>query len=751
MSTIYTVILGLLLVLAIYDLVVGVSNDAANFLNSAVGSKAARRSVLFGVAAVGILFGCAFSTGMMEIARKGVFMPAMFGFNDIMILFLAVMLTDIILLDLFNTLGLPTSTTVSLVCELLGAAVAVALFVMAHNPEASQVLGDYINTDECFKMITGIFCSVLVAFTCGCIVMWFSRLLFSFRYKTAYRYIGALWCAVALTAITYFAVFKGLKGSAVISKDSLDYLNAHIGLATLMVFAGWVFICCVLQYVFKVNSLKLAVLAGTGALALAFAGNDLVNFIGVFMAAKDSYFIAADFVAAGGQLESLNMASLNNPVQVNALWLLGAGVVMMSALIFSRKARHVIETEVKLARNNAMVKERFGSCLPARAVVRYARKCVAAVVRITPLPVARFVAARFRPLDATEDDGAAFDLIRASVNLTIAALLISLATSMRLPLSTTYVTFMVAMGSSLADRAWGRDCAVYRITGVFAVIGGWFMTGIGAVTAAFVAASIMMYGGVWGIAVVLLLAGAVLLKNALAYRKNEQGEIRLIDLSNRSEVQELGVISAERLAAVMSVYRATVDALLAENRDALKSLRRKARDMHRTLKAVKEDEILPTLQNVTPQLAPQAQILFRLHESMISVSESLLSIVKSSYKHIDNNHVGLNPHQAEDLLSMCDKVARFFPEMSTMLRSGDYSSLSVVMSHASDLSDEFADCLTRHLLRDANDESGMRNAILYLNLLNETRSMARKSFSLIKEQQELVSLYPRVPHSAASY
>ena len=747
MSTMYTVILGLLLVLAIYDLVVGVSNDAANFLNSAVGSKAARRSVLFGVAAVGVLMGCAFSTGMMEIARKGVFMPAMFGFHDIMILFLAVMLTDIILLDLFNTLGLPTSTTVSLVCELLGAAIAVALFVMAHNPEASQVLGDYINTQECFKMITGIFCSVLVAFTCGCVVMWFSRVLFSFRYKTAYRYIGALWCAVALTAITYFAIFKGLKGSTVVSKELLAYLNDHIGLATLAAFGCWGVICAVLQYVFKVNSLKLAVLAGTGALALAFAGNDLVNFIGVFMAAKDSYTVAADYVAAGGQLDSLKMGGLTAPVQVHGLWLFGAGFVMVLALVFSRKARHVIETEVKLARNNVMVKERFGSCLPARAAVRYARKCVGAVVRITPAPVARFVAERFRPLEATEDDGAAFDLIRASVNLTVAALLISLATSMRLPLSTTYVTFMVAMGSSLADRAWGRDCAVYRITGVLAVIGGWFMTGIGAVTAAFVAAGIMMYGGVWGIALMVLLAGAVLLKNALAYRKSELGEVRLLDLSNRQEVQELGVVTAERLGTVLSVYRGAVDALLAEDRDALKVMRRKARDMHRALKAVKEDEILPTLQSVLPAYAPQAQILFRLHESILSVAESLLVVVKSSYKHIDNNHAGLTPNQAADLLCMCDKVGRFFPEMSTMLRSGDYSALALVMAHATDLSDEFADCLTRHLMRDGNDEIGMRNGILYLNLLNETRAMVRKAFSLIKEQQELVSLYPPLPRA----
>ncbi len=743
MSTIYIVILGLLLLLAIYDLVVGVSNDAANFLNSAVGSKAAGRAVLFGVAAVGVLIGCAFSTGMMEIARKGVFMPAMFGFDDIMILFLAVMLTDVILLDLFNTLGLPTSTTVSLVCELLGAAIAVALFIMAHDPAASQVLSDYINTDECFKMISGIFCSVLVAFTCGCVVMWFSRLLFSFRYKAAYKYIGTLWCAVALTAITYFAVFKGLKGSTLISKELMAQLNDNIGMATAVAFAVWAALCSVLQYVFKVNSLKLAVLAGTGALALAFAGNDLVNFIGVFMAAKDSYFVAADYVAAGGDLSTLKMGSLMAPVQVNVLWLFGAGMVMVLALVFSRKARTVIETEVKLARGNGVAKERFGSCLPARAAVRYTRKLAGLVARVTPAPVAKFVESRFRPLDAAEDDGTAFDLIRASVNLTVAALLISLATGMKLPLSTTYVTFMVAMGSSLADRAWGRDSAVYRITGVLTVIGGWFMTGIGAVTAAFLAATVMMYGGMWGVAAMVVLAVVVLVKNAVAYRNRDKHEVQLIDLSNRAAVQELGVASADRLATALSIYRGTVQALLAEDLGTLKNLRRKSRDICRALRAVKEDEVLPTLQNIDPAHAPQAQVLYRLHESSLSVAENLLAIVKLCYKHIDNNHAGLNAEQGADLLDMADKVGRFYPEMSDLLRTGDYTEFELVMAHASDLSIEFADCITRHLMRDSQDEGGMRNGILYLSLLNETRSMVRKAFSLIKEQKELMELFPK--------
>ncbi len=737
MNTMYMVILVILLLLAVYDLVVGVANDAANFLNSAVGSNAAKRSVLIAVAATGVVIGCTFSTGMMEIARSGVFVPGMFSFHDMMILFLAVMLTDVILLDVFNTLGLPTSTTVSLVCELLGAALAVALFVMAHDAQASQVLGDYINTAECFRMITAIFCSVAVAFTVGCVVMWVARLLFSFRYRQAYRYIGALWCALSLTAITYFAVFKGLKSSTLMNPELMAWLNENLALATVAALVFWSVLCCVLQYGFRVNTLKVAVLAGTGALALAFAGNDLVNFIGVFMAAKDAYFVAQDYVAAGGALGALKMDALGEPVQVNALRLLGAGAVMVLALIFSRKARTVIETEVKLARSNAMGKERFGSCLPARAAVRTTRRVLELVSRCTPEPVARFVAARFRPLSAAEDEGVAFDLIRASVNLTVAALLISLATSMKLPLSTTYVTFMVAMGSSLADRAWGRDSAVYRITGVLVVIGGWFLTGLGAVTTAFVTALVMMYGGSWGIVLMLMVAVAILLKNAVAHRRSSGRRVQLIDLSDREAVRAIGVASAERLGQVFDIYRATVGALLEENHSGLKNLRRKAREISRTLKAMKEDEILPTMQSINPQFAQQAQVLYRINESSLAVADKLLSIVKACYRHIDNNHMGLNEAQAADLLDMCNRVGRFFPEMSEILRSGDYSNTELVMQHAGDLSAEFAACITRHLLRNADDEGGLRNGILYLNLLNETRSLVRKAFALIEEQQEL--------------
>lgn len=739
MSTMYIAILGILLLLAIFDLVVGVSNDAANFLNSAVGCKAATRSIIVAVAAVGVVVGASFSSGMMEIARSGVFTPGMFTFGDVMILFLAVMLTDVILLDMFNTLGLPTSTTVSLICELLGAAIAVALFTMARGGEdVSQRLSDYINTDKVMEMIGGIFCSVAVAFVCGASVMWFSRLLFSFRYQRTYRYAGAAWCALALTAITYFAIFKGLKSSTLISKADMAWLNAHTGMATALAFACWLVISYILQHTFKVNTLRLTVLAGTGALALAFAGNDLVNFIGVFMAAHASFETASTFAAQGGDISSLTMESLSAPVQVNMLWLTGAGIIMVLALAFSRKARTVTETEVKLARNTSGGRERFGSCLPARVLVRGSLNAARLITRITPAPIARFVGNRFKPLEEEEQtDDAAFDLVRGSVNLTVAALLISLATSMKLPLSTTYVTFMVGMGSSLADRAWGRDSAVYRITGVLTVIGGWFLTGIVATAAALIIASVMMYGGVAGIVLMVILAALVLAKSAMMHRQKGSHEPHILDLGKDSTMRDIGIRSADRLGRLIGIYRATIQALLNEARPALKRLRRKSRSALRELRDLKEDEVLPSLHGLSPALAPQGQILLRLHESSIRIAESLLLIVKASYNHIDNNHAGLTEAQVQDLLDMSGKVAGFFPGLCQMLQSDNYSNMESVMQQAGDLGEEFADCITRHLMREADDETGMRNSVLFLNLLNETRAMVRQSFSLIKEQREL--------------
>ena len=738
MSEMYMALLGILLILAVFDLIVGVANDAANFLNSGVGCRVASRSALLAVASVGIVLGASFAGGMMEIARSGVFVPSEFTFHEIMILFLAVMLTDVILLDIFNTLGLPTSTTVSLVFELLGAALAVALFLISSGRSGvSANLADYINSVTALKILSGIFASVAVSFTCGCVVMWFSRLLFSFRYQKAYRFIGPAWAAAALTAITYFAVFKGLKNSTLMHKEWLTWLDAHIATATAVSFIFWGVLCAILQYGLKVNTLKLTVFAGTGALALAFAGNDLVNFIGVFLAAGSSYEIASAHVAAGGSLETLHMGALAEPVKANLCYLIGAGLIMVAALYFSRKARTVTETEVKLAGHGNKGKERFGSCLPARLAVRYTLNLSRAVCRLTPEPIARFVGGRFRPLEAEEETGAAFDLIRASVNLTVSALLISLATSLKLPLSTTYVTFMVAMGSSLADRAWGRDSAVYRITGVLTVIGGWFMTGLGACTAAFITASVMMYGGGWGIALMLIIAAGVLVKTTLYHGRNHASDIRILDLSKPGTLREIGDSSAGRLSRILGIYKATVRALLAEDRNALKRLRRKARDINRSVKAEKEDVVLPSLHGLDSSLAAQGQMLFRINESSIAIADSLLSIVKASYRHIDNNHIGLSAEQASDLLEMTRRIDRLFPGLCDMLRSSDFTDLDHLVNQGGDLSREFTECITRHLERESGDETGIRHTILYLNLLNETRVMLRKSMDLLRDQREL--------------
>ncbi len=736
MDYMYFAILGILLLLAVFDLVVGVSNDAANFLNSAIGSRAAKRGFIVAAAAIGVIIGATLSSGMMEVARSGIFRPELFTFHEIMLLFLAVMLTDVILLDLFNTFGMPTSTTVSLVFELLGAAVAMAFYKISMTDAAlTKTVLDFINTDKVLQIILAIFSSVGIAFTVGCLLMWFSRLLFSFRYKKSYTYIGSIWCAIALTAITYFAVFKGLSKSTVMDKNTIAMLNENIIAYTAYAWVIWFVICLFFQYVAKVNLLRFIVITGTAALALAFAGNDLVNFIGVFMAAKAAFGLATDVAAQGGDYVNMDMVGLTKHVQTDMFYLLAAGLIMVAALFFSKKARTVSDTEVKLARNTLGV-ERFGSSLASRMLVRYSMNTMNALKKVTPQPVQNFIGARFRPLDPHEETGAAFDLIRATVNLTAASLIICWATSQKLPLSTTYVTFMVAMGSSLADRAWGRESAVYRITGVLTVIGGWFFTGIAAFTAACVTATVLAYGGIWGIIFMVCLVVFILIKTSLFHRKGRAREVRLLDLRDVNVVKQIGEDSANTLGRILKLHRATVEALVEENHSELKKVRKKVRQLDKLIAIRKVDEVLPSLQNLPTELVERGQILYRITESLQAISESLNTIVTGAYNHIDNHHRGLTATQAKDLIAMSQKVSHIYPLMRDALETGQPELLKDILHQAGDLSDEFADCITRHLMQQTVDVGNMRSGILYLNLLNETRSMVRKAFSLIREQKE---------------
>ncbi len=729
MDTIYYVIYGMLLLLSLFGLVVGVSNDASNFLNSSLGCRAASRNVIVAVAAVGVVLGASFSGGMMEVARSKFFYPEMFSFNTIMLLFLAVMVTNVILLDVFNTLGLPTSTTVSLVFALLGSALGMAVFSGGSN------MGHYIKTGPVLLVIAAIFCSVAIAFTTGTVAMWVSRLIFSFHYRRAYRYIGPFWCGVALTAISYFAVFMGLKSSTILSAETRAYMDSHVGMLVGLAFVFWCLFSAFMQYVVKFNTLRIAVLAGTLALALAFAGNDLVNFIGVFMATQSSMEIANAWLAAGNDLSSLTMGALREPASANTVYLVASGLIMVATLFLSKKSMKVSDTELKLSAANAS-KERFGSSPPARVLVRYTLNAIRFVERITPKSIASFVSRRFTPLSPEEETGAPYDLVRGSVNLTMAALLISVATSFQIPLSTTYVTFMVAMGSSLADRAWGRDSAVYRITGVLTVVGGWFLTALAASLAAFLVALIMGYGGFWGMVVMIVLAAAMLIKSTF-FSRGDKVEVKLLDLNKDASVHDYGASSAGKLGRMVGIYKAMVKALLQEDRDALKRLRKKTRAVRNELELRRENEVLPTLRDVPKELADRGQLVFRISEISLATCECLLALVKASYNHIDNNHAGLNEAQARDLLALTDKIGRFYPDLIDMLKAGDYEGIDRMLADAASLGDDFADSITRHLMHNTQDESGMRNGILYLTLLNETRAMVSHAFALIRRIKEL--------------
>ena len=510
MGEIYYVMIGILALLAISGLYVGVTNDAVNFLNSAIGSRAAKFRTIRLVASVGILVGVLTSSGMMDVAR----------FKEVMMLYVSVMFANVILLDLYNSLGLPTSTTVSLIFCLLGSAIAVALYKIGADPNISYLeLGNYINTAKAMGIVSGILLSVILAFTMGTIVMWISRLIFSFRYVKMLRRFGAIWCGMSLTAILYFALFKGLK-SQLGGTAFVAWIDEH-----LIISLGIAWVCCALLLfflqLFRVNILRITILSGTFALALAFAGNDLVNFIGVPIAGLEAFTTTK---AAGGDV-SLMMIGLAEPATSanNTIYIVISGIIMVATLWTSRKAMNVSQTELSLSSaGDDGGEQQFSSSVFSRALVRAAVNTSRFFDKITPVKVKDFVEKRFEWADI-EHSGAPYDMIRSTVNLTTASLLIALGTSLKLPLSTTYVCFMVAMGSSLADKAWGRESAVYRITGVFTVVMGWFVTGFGGFIIAFVLGLLLMWGDVWAFGAITLLVVYMFIHSNFLPKKKKGG------------------------------------------------------------------------------------------------------------------------------------------------------------------------------------------------------------------------------------
>lgn len=744
MDNIYLIVVIILMALAISDLVVGVSNDAANFLNSALGSKAAPRYVILGVASVGILLGSIFSSGMMEIARQGVFFPQSFYFHDVMMIFLAVMFTDVILLDMFNTFGLPTSTTVSLIFELLGAAVAVALVKIWGTDGATMAdLSAYINSSKALGIISGILLSVIIAFITGTIVMYVTRVIFSFHYKKVFKYVGALWCGVALTAITYFAVFKGLKDTSMFSPDVMAWMNEHTSLLMCYSFVGWTILMGLIQHLFRANILKLTVLAGTLSLALAFAGNDLVNFIGVFVAGYDSYNIAAEAAAAGVDISTLKMAALAGAVPANPLILFGAGSIMVLTLWFSKKARAVSNTEINLAKQDDGL-ERFGSTSLSRAIVRGALNVNKSFAKYVPERVQRYLERRFQPMavDRSEDK-APFDLIRATVNLSVASILIASATSLKLPLSTTYVTFMVAMGTSLADKAWGRESAVYRITGVLTVISGWFLTAAIAFTVAFIVAMILMYGGniaiyvMAGVCALMLVQSKVLFSRRqkkaaareAAYKADHEKELNIVDEATNDIVNAMKKMTR--------IYSETLEGLSNEDRKLLKETMREAEQMYQEAHERKH-RLLPTLRRLEENNMNTVHYYVQVADYVNEVAKALVHITRPAFEHIDNNHEGFSDEQRADLLQINTSASAVYDEVIHMLQTKDFSQIDETLRHRDELFELLAKAFKNQIYRVRENKSSSRNSMLYMDIINETKTMTLQSRNLLKSQRHLV-------------
>ena len=741
----YLAIVVIMLVLAVAGLVVGVSNDAVNFLNSALGSKAAPRYVIMTVASVGIIVGAITSSGMMEVARSGVFHPQMFTFAEVMLLFLAVMFTNVILLDLFNTLGMPTSTTVSLVFGLLGAAVGICVFKLSSGsvvtmPDGDPAsMADMINTGNAMAIIGGILISVAIAFVCGTVVMYITRLIFSFRYQKKLRTVGALWCGIALTAISYFAVFKGLKGTSVIPAHAMAWMEHHTLAMLVAMVVGWSLLMSLLSLL-KINILRLTVLAGTFSLALAFAGNDLVNFIGVFVAGFDSYENV--IVHGSGDVNTL-MGSLNGAVTTRPIILFLSGAIMVVTLWFSKKAQTVSDTEINLARQDAGA-ERFGSTSVSRALVRSALNCNKTYEKYTPKRLQRFIESRFVPVYSPETkDKASFDLIRATVNLTVASILISMATSLQLPLSTTYVTFMVAMGSSLADRAWGRESAVYRITGVLTVIAGWFLTALIAFTIAFLVALGLMWGGMIAVVLFACLCAYLLVQSSILHSRKVKKQAEKM-AEEEADGPEQTVIErcvhevSETMLKVTEIYQQTLVGLFDEDRKLLKQMVRESEELYR-IAHERKHEMLPTLFKLQENYIETGHYYVQVIDYMNEVTKALVHITRPSFDHINNNHEGMTKEQVADLQQVNEKVSSIYQKINTMLENNDFSQLDAILQMRDKLFDTLAAAIKSQIKRVKAKTTTTRSSILYLTIINETKTMVLQTRNLLKSQRYFMS------------
>lgn len=738
METIYFGFVVFLFVLAIFDLMVGVSNDAVNFLQSAIGAKVAKFKTILTIAAIGIFTGAAMSNGMMEVARNGVFHPSFFSFQDVMFIFLAVMASDIVLLDIFNTLGMPTSTTVSMVFELLGGTFALALMKVAGDP--SLHVADLMNTSKALTMIMAIFVSVAIAFVVGAFVQYISRTLFTFVYKNnSLKWKIGIFGGLAFTAIIYFMLIKGLGNVSFISDAAHEWINTHSWTICGICFVVTAVLSQVL-FALKVNVFKILVLTGTFALAMAFAGNDLVNFIGVPLAGYASF---QDYSAnAGGDAAGYMMDSLNGPAHTPVLFLIAAGLIMVISLATSKKAFNVVKTSVDLARQDAG-DEMFGSSKMARVLVRFSTNTASALSELVPNGVKRWFAKRFDNENVVLPQGAAFDEIRATVNLVVSSLLIALGTSLTLPLSTTYVTFMVAMGSSLADKAWGRESAVFRITGVISVIGGWFITAGAAFILCFLVALAMSLGGLTMASILIAMSIVLLVRSNIKYKKKqaeEKGDVifnQMITSEDNAETlrlltQHIRQGQSRFLDFVNVNYLNVTEGFISEDLSRLQKAESAMRKERQELKQRRRKEMLG-LRRIDPGVAIEKSTWFHLGvNSCEDMLYSLRRICDPCEEHIDNSFVPLEKDRIKEFLPLRDTLLYLLKRAVVVISTENYTDSDKLREQC----EEFKSCLSStrqgQIERMQTSKENITVSYVYLNLLQETHEIASSLQHLLR-------------------
>ncbi|MEM7101789.1 MAG: inorganic phosphate transporter [Bacteroidota bacterium] len=743
MLTFYLIIVIVLFILAISDLVVGVSNDAVNFLNSAVGSKVASLKWIMIVAALGIVVGCTFSSGMMEVARKGIFHPEHFYFNEIILVFLAVMVTDVILLDAFNTMGLPTSTTVSIVFELLGAAVAISLVKIYTSPDA-LTLGEYINSAKALAIISGILLSVVIAFTAGMIIQFLTRWLFSFDYNKRIKYLGAVWGGLAIAGITYFMLVKGAKGTSFMTEDVKNAITENTWLLIGASFVIWTIILQIITLFTKIDILKIIVMIGTFALAMAFAGNDLVNFIGVPLAGYNSY----EIYKASGAAEGLLMSGLAGRVPTPTLLLLLAGIIMTITLWTSKKARSVVQTSLDLGRQYEG-SERFASYPVSRSIVRTFSRASTVINKVLPSSFIKGVERQFDETPFLEKqaslgkDAPVFDMLRAAVTLVVASILISIGTNLKLPLSTTYVTFMVFMGTSLADGAWGRESAVYRVSGVLSVIGGWFFTAFSAFTMAFIVATIFFFGGPVAIVAILILAAFVIYRTHRYHGKMEEEKkakeesLYSTPLTKEVVVQKSSTHINTHVQRMNEIITTTFDQLSQEDLKGLNKTYKAFKKLKKKTVALKSG-VNQAFNNVSEDQIESVHFYALVVDYLDEMADSVGEISKQSLLHIDNHHTTLLPDQIDDLKKVHQLVVEKSGKIYTAYDQLDQQHVSSLLKVLEEVIEQVRKTRSIQIKRIKKHEVGAKNSVLFLNHLAELRNIALFSNRLVRILDDLI-------------